>query len=104
MCSHRGGVARFLGHVWLPLGRGPSLGTRVAAMVAWPVFGPPVVAVGAWLVPWSPCVHRGSVVRPLGSCGSHEVVARPLGLVWSPWGRGPSPKPRVAAVGEWPVP
>jgi len=48
-----GGVARPLGTVCLPWGRGSSPGPRVAA-------------VGAWPVTCAPCGRRGGVACPVG--------------------------------------
>jgi len=80
------GVAGFLGPVWPPWGRGRSPKPRMAA-------------VGALPVPWAPYGRRGGVAGPLGSVWPPRGVAGPLGPVWPPWGRGRSPKPRMAAVG-----
>jgi len=100
--GRRGGVACSLGPVWLPWGRGPSPGFRMAAVRPRPV---PV-----------PCMARGGVARPQGFVlppwgvafpyapyGCRGSVVRPLGPVLPVWGRGPSFLPRMATVGAWPV-
>jgi len=91
LCGRRVSVVFPLGPVWPPCWRGRSPRPRVAA-------------VGAWPLPWAPCCRRGGVAAPCALCGCLGVVAAPMGPVWSPWGRGRSPGPRVAAVGAWPLP
>jgi len=48
-----------------------------------------MVAVGASIVFFVQYDRRGNVTRPQDP-------------VWPPWGRGPSPGPRIAAVGRCP--
>ena len=122
-------MARPLGTVWPPWGRGPSPGHRVASVGAWPVPWAPrgsrggvagpmrtarppwgrgrsqgtrVAAVGALPAPCASCGRRGGVAGPLSSCGRRGGVAGPLVLVWPSWGRGRNPGLRVADVGAWP--
>jgi len=45
--------------------------------------------MGAWPVPWA-------------AYGRLGVVAGLMGNVWSPWGRGRSPAPRMATAKAWP--
>jgi len=79
---------------WAPYGR------RGGIAIPWAFMA----AVGACPVPWASYGRHVSVARPLGTVWSPRGVARPLGFVWPPWGRGPSPGPRMGAVGAWPVP
>jgi len=66
-------ASRPLGAVWPPWGRGPSPGSRMAAVWAWPVS-------------YAPYRRRGG-------------VARPQRIVFFPLGRSLLPGPRMAAVG-----
>jgi len=86
--DRRGNVTRHLDPVWPPWGRGTSPGPRIAAVGRCPCSCFPMATVGAWPIHYA-------------SCGCRGGVACPLGLVWPPWGCGPSPGPREAAVGVW---
>jgi len=83
-------VAGFLVSVLPPWGRGRSPGPRLAA-------------VGSWVVTWAPSGRHWGVAGPLGPVWPPWGVAGLLISVWPPWGRGPSIRPRLAALGAWPV-
>jgi len=113
----RGSVATLLGFVWLPWGRGRSLGPRMAAVGAWPVPWNPYGRRGGVAGPWAPYGCSGGVGGPFGpewpkwGCGRPWAlygrrggVAGPLALVWLPCASGRSPGPCIDAVGSWPVP
>jgi len=87
------------------VGASLSPGNNMATVGAWLFLRATFGAVGAWPVSCASsgrhggvACHLGPVWQPLWGRGT------PLGRVCQPWGRGPFPGFRVAAVGAWPVP